>query len=204
MSEPTQDNDEDDLPRPARIGLFGGSFDPIHMGHIALAAEAREKAELGQVIFIPCARSPHKDQPTVASDKQRVAMILEAIDDLDWAQTSTVEMDRSSPSYSWETAEYFAAEHPEADLYWILGTDQWEKIETWSRPGILCDLLTFIVANRDDTPVRIRADWSQMALPFDHPASSTAIRSGAGQPDWLHPAVSEYIAEHGIYSHPTS
>ena len=203
MSEPDPDSLEEESFPPRRIGLFGGSFDPVHNGHMELASRAREIAELDEVIFIPCARSPHKDQPTVANDKQRVAMILEAIDDLDWATTSTVEMDRASPSYSWETAEYFAAEHPEADLYWILGTDQWENIENWSRPGILCDLLTFIIANRNDTPVRLRADWSQIELTFDHPASSTAIREGRGEPEWLHPEVIDNIAERGIYQSST-
>ncbi len=182
-----------------RIGLYGGSFDPIHMGHIALATQARELAELDTVVFVPCLRSPHKDKPTVASNKQREAMIMEAIEDLDWAQMSTIEIDRAPPSYSWETVEYFAAEHPEADLYWILGTDQWEKIETWARPGILCDLLTFIIATRNDTPVRDRADWSQITLPFDHPASSTAIRAGRGEQNWLPESVVAYIAEHAIY-----
>jgi len=186
-------------PPVRRIGLYGGSFDPIHTGHIELATEARDLAELDSVIFIPCLRSPHKDKPTVASNKQREAMIMEAIEDLDWAQMSTIEIDRAPPSYSWETVEYFAAEHPEADLYWILGTDQWEKIETWARPGILCDLLTFIIANRDKTPVRVRPDWSQITLSFDHPASSTAIRAGHGEPGWLPDSVAAYIAEHGIY-----
>ena len=182
-----------------RIGLFGGSFDPIHKGHLELATKARELLELDSIVFIPCRRSPHKDRPATASNKQRETMIMEAIDDLDWAQMSTVEIDRASPSYSWETAEYFATEHPEADLYWIVGTDQWEVIDTWARPGILCDLLTFIIANRDDVPVRTRPNWSQITLPFDHPASSTAIREGRGDPAWLPESVANYIAEHGIY-----
>lgn len=196
----------DDLPETSatspvrRIGLYGGSFDPIHLGHVELAAQARELAQLDSVIFIPCLRSPHKDQPSVASSKQREVMIMAAIRDLDWAQMSTIELDRAPPSYSWETVEHFAAEHPEADLYWILGTDQWEKIETWARPGILCDLLTFIIAKRDDTPVRDRPDWSQISLAFDHPASSTVIRAGHGEPNWLPESVAAYIAEHAIYA----
>ena len=168
-----------------KIALFGGTFDPIHSGHIALAEEARKAAQADRVLFIPCRQSPHKDRAPVATAAQRCEMIELALSSVDWAELSKVELDRDSTSFSWQTAEHFTELLPTAELYWILGTDQWSKIETWAEPDKLQQLLTFIVAMRNGDSIKTRPNWNHLPITFDHPASATAIRSGDYDPDWL-------------------
>lgn len=187
------------VPDESRIAIFGGSFDPVHRGHLAMAAAARERLSLEGVVFMPCAVSPFK-RGTVASGPQRLGMLEAAIRDeqLDWAAVSDFELNRPAPSYSWETARHFTATQPGVSWHWILGTDQWEQIERWAEPETLRTLLHFIVFTRAGAVVRDRPGWRYTAVEFAHPASSTAIRRDPGAcRDWLTPGVTA-LAQ-GIY-----
>lgn len=185
---------------PAKIALFGGTFDPIHQGHIALADQACQRIHADRVVFIPCRQSPHKTTAPGASAEQRCVMIELAIAPLDWAELSRVEIDRDSDSFSWQSAAYFADRFPEAELFWILGTDQWSKINSWAEPDKLRDNLTFIVAMRNGDSIEAHAGWKHLPLIFDHPANATAIRRGNYPPDWLNSSVADYIDRQSLYS----
>lgn len=143
-----------------------------------MVEKAREKFGLEEVIFVPCYQSPFKDA-THASGAQRYRMLEIAIEETgwSWARVSDYEINRPEPSYSWRTAEYFSAQNPDAELCWILGTDQWDVIEQWARPDQLRDLLNFIVVTREGADVIEREKWQYQEMAFEHPASSTAIRN---------------------------
>lgn len=184
-----------------RIAIFGGSFDPVHLGHLAMATAAREVAALAEVLFMPAAVSPFK-KGTVASAEQRHQMLSIALADegLDWSRVSDFEWKRPGPSYSWETARHFRSLEPDTEWCWILGTDQWEQIDRWAEPERLRESLHFLVFTREGQIVRDRAGWRHTAIPFAHPASSTAIRSDfAGHRDWLTPGVAAFAEKEGIY-----
>lgn len=182
-----------------KIALFGGTFDPIHNGHLALAEQARKLAQVDRVLFIPCRQSPHKDLAPIANAEQRCSMIEHALTPLEWAELSRAEVDRSTDSYSWQTAEHFAAQFPGTKIYWILGSDQWTKIETWAEPDHLREQLAFIVATRNGDSILPRPNWDYIPLAFEHPASSTEIRSGKYDSNWLPDPVDQYIRSHRIY-----
>jgi nicotinate-nucleotide adenylyltransferase len=191
--------------RPRRLCLFGGSFDPVHLGHTTLAAAAMDRCGLEKVLFIPAWRSPHKrdhDPPAPAAD--RLAMLQLALTDAPWAEVSRWEIDRAEPSYSWQTAEHFATlAGPDTDLCWLLGADQWASLHTWAHPEKLAAGLTFLVFPRGPEPIRPRPGFCHEPVDVRHSASSTAVRSAvrAGLPldGLVAPAVAGYIHRHGLY-----
>ena len=185
-----------------RIALFGGSYDPIHLGHLAIARAARNALELDLVVFIPCRQSPHKNTPTIASQEQRLKMLDLALAGETWATTDDLEFHLPEPSFSWVTAEAFLERYPGAQLYWLMGADQWMAIDTWDRPSHLSNLVQFIVHDRGHvaTPQKgFRANF----IHGHHPATATLIREQPGSAlarKWLHPDVVRYIREAGIYA----
>ena len=193
---------------PTNIALFGGTFDPPHLGHLDIAREAATRCALDRVIFIPCRQSPHKMDRSPVSSDDRIEMLRRCTSGEPWAEISRVEIDRDGPSYSWKTAEHFASLNPDARLHWILGEDQWSKLETWSRPERLRNLLTFIVFPRNGRDPAPRKGYRHHTLDLVHPASATEIRarlqSGARNDCSLHPSVSEYIRNHHLYEPTTS
>lgn len=187
---------------PCRIALFGGTFDPVHAGHLHLAAAAREALGLDEVRFIPCRISPHKagSEPTPAAE--RVEMLRLATADLLWVVVDETEVLREGPSYSWQTAEEMKARFPDARLFWIMGTDQWRALPDWARPERLAACVEFVVFSRGETP-EPRDGYVLHALPGGHPASATEIRraiaAGETPGRWLHPAVARHITRRGLY-----
>lgn len=189
---------------PQRIALFGGTFDPVHNGHLDLVALAKTTCQLDKVVFIPCARSPFKDNATAAEPEDRFAMLELAIAEKgwdDWASVSRFEIDREPPSYSWRTAEHFRETYPGAKLHWIVGGDQWEQIDRWAESEKLRDWLDFIVVTRSGSDTHPRPGWRATFLEFEHPSSATAIREGHAAPGWLPASVTDFIRKHGLYSH---
>lgn len=191
----------DPRPRP-RLCLFGGTFDPVHLGHLAIACAAKSALALDEVRFLPCRISPHKLDRRSASAVDRVTMLHLATRGLPWAVVDPLELEQPGPSYSWQTATTFRTQHPQARLFWLVGGDQWRELPTWARPDLLAATLEFIVVARDGV-IEPRPGWISHALPATHPASASAIRASAAagtlRTDWLDPAVADYLAEHQLY-----
>ena len=185
-----------------KIALFGGTFDPVHLGHIHLAKVAKSALGLDQVRFIPCRISPHKGGTVPTPAPQRVEMLRLATKDLPWAVVDDLETLREGPSYSWQTAEEMKARFPDAKLFWIMGTDQWEALPDWAHPERLAACVEFIVFARGKPPLP-REGYVLHPVDGTHPASATGIRAaitaGETQHRWLHPDVSRWIAEHQLY-----
>lgn len=190
------------MPKARRIALFGGTFDPVHLGHVHLAEAAKSALALDEVRFIPCRISPHKSgtNPTPAAD--RLEMLRLATRDLTWAVVDDCETRREGPSFSWQTAEAMKERFPDARLFWIMGTDQWDALHDWARPERLAACVEFIVFARGKPPSP-RVGYLLHALHGGHPASATGIReaiaAGETAHPWLHPDVSRWIADHGLY-----
>ena len=191
-----------------RIAIFGGTFDPVHQGHLEVAKQAVNVASLDRVIFLPCRQSPHKEVATGASELERLEMLQRATTEFSWAEVSSWEYHQPLPSYSWRAAEYFRGEFPEAELFWLMGQDQWEVIETWSRAEWLSELVTFIVhARQGEQPCANARDLTGeavFAISGDHPASSSAIRAlfaeGSEVPtNWLPYGVEEIVQKRELY-----
>lgn len=182
------------------IGLFGGTFDPIHLGHVTIATAAREAVPLDEVHFIPCRRSPAKSKATVAGMDERCAMIELAIAKLPWARLSRIELDRPGhqPGYSWQTVAAFRNARPGDRLFWILGEDQWNVIDTWARPDYLARAVTFVVFPRQGRPLP-RPGFRLIPLEVRHPASATAVRD-QGRVEFLDPKVKAYAERHRLYA----
>jgi nicotinate-nucleotide adenylyltransferase len=190
--------------RPSRIALFGGTFDPVHLGHTTIAEAALRQLDLDRVLFIPCRQSPHKEERSAATEEQRLEMLELALQDLPWAGISEIETFLPPPSYSWMTAECMREIFPTSRLFWLMGEDQWKVIETWSRPHHLAELVEFIVHNRGGQPSP-RPGFRAHFIDGHHPASGTALRESApGEliASWLHPDVARFIRNQGLYQAP--
>ncbi|MDB4673248.1 nicotinate (nicotinamide) nucleotide adenylyltransferase [Verrucomicrobiales bacterium] len=181
-----------------KTALFGGTFDPVHNGHLAIASAAVVQGKLDRVVFVPCFESPHKSGVKSADAAHRFAMLKLATADLPWAEVSDWEIQRETPSYSWQTAQHFSAE--DTELFWILGADQWVALERWSKPEVLAALLKFIVFPRDDIELAPKEGFQATFLETRHPASATEIRRLQGVSPHLAAPVSSYIKQHALYS----
>jgi len=180
-----------------KIGLFGGTFDPVHKGHIHLANLARETLALDEVRFIPCKISPHKTGTAPASPTDRLAMLELATADLPWAVIDEVELQSDQPDFSYQTAGKIRARFPAVSLFWIMGGDQWTALPTWKHPEKLAALVEFIVLARHDKPGP-RDGYRMHFLTVEHPASATAIRENSSS-EHLHHDVAACIRRHGLY-----
>lgn len=186
-----------------RVALFGGSFDPVHHGHLFIAQQAVDNCELDRVIFIPCWKSPHKAGEEISDSEDRVEMLRVATQGVTWAEVSEWEVSREEASYSWKTAEYFAAELGEdVELFWIVGTDQWGVIETWANPEVLARLVTFVVFPRGGV-AEPKDGFRMVQVDASFEASSTEVRrrvrAGEGIGDLTVPGVARVIRERGLY-----
>lgn len=185
-----------------RIGLFGGTFDPVHLGHVHLAQLAKEAAKLDEVRFLPCRISPHKLGGQTASPVDRVEMLRLATRDLPWAKVEEYELAGPEPSFSYLTAEALTAREPEVEWYWLLGGDQWDALPRWKHPERLAAVVTFLVLARGKTPQPMEG-FRMQEIAGDHPASATAIRAGIQRgeifTDWLSPGVAGYLERRHLY-----
>jgi len=190
------------MPDPAKIALFGGTFDPVHLGHMHLASLARDALALDEVRFIPCWISPHKSNAPHASGTERLEMLRLATSELPWAVADPCELHHEGPSFSFETARQSATAMPGARLFWIMGGDQWASLPHWRHPEILASLVEFIVLARGGDRPEPRPGHVLHVVRGEHPASATAIRGAihAGAPPrWLDPQVAAFIARRRLY-----
>ncbi len=182
-----------------RLGILGGSFDPVHHGHLILARAAREELGLDRVIFIPAALSPHKPGTTPAAAADRMAMLRLAIAGEPGFEASDAELRRPPPSYMVDTLRELTATNPGAEIVLLIGADNVAKFGTWNEPDEIRRLARIAVLDRaNGEPPR---EWPVVRRVID--ISSTGIRDrvAAGRSiRYLTPdAVCGYIAEHGLY-----
>ena len=203
-----------------RIGIFGGSFDPVHLGHLLVAECCREQAGLDRVVFVPAAVPPHKRDRTLAPAEDRLAMLRLATGGHDAFDVSTAEIDRGGVSWTVDTLADINAHHPAAELRLILGPDSLADLPTWRDPRRILDLAEPLVVERqslDDVPAlaavgpvagllgperlaRLVAGRVRMPA-IGIRASDVRERVAAGRSiRYLVPrAVEAYVRAHGLY-----
>ena len=130
------------------VGVLGGTFDPLHFGHLRAAEVARDALTLDRVLFVPAANPPHKQEATVTDVRARVEMLERALAGEADFELSRVEIDRKGPSYTIETLDELQAQHPTADLWFITGSDAFMEIRTWKDWEPLLDRYSFAVHER--------------------------------------------------------
>lgn len=194
-----------------RLGVFGGTFDPIHFGHLRMAEEARETFALDRVLFVPNFVSPFKLDRTMTPGALRVEMIRQAIVDNPYFAADSREIERVGPSYTVETLRGLKAENADAELFFLTGTDAVQGLPQWKSPEELLTLARFIAAARpgvqkQEVLASLPNAWEERILFLPMPEldiSSTDLRARAGEGKslrYLTPrAVEEFVREHRLY-----
>ncbi len=136
-----------------KIGILGGTFNPIHIGHLILADEVREKLSLDKVIFVPTYIPPHKQNSEVAAADERLRMVKAAIKGNKFFKTSDIEIKRKGPSYTVDTMEALNKKFPGEELYFITGSDLLKYLDEWKDFQELLRLVKFVVATRPGYPL---------------------------------------------------
>ncbi|TFZ05090.1 nicotinate (nicotinamide) nucleotide adenylyltransferase [Ramlibacter rhizophilus] len=196
-----------------RVGLFGGSFDPPHLAHVALARAAVEQLGLDTLHVLPTGQAWHKAR-SLSPAEHRLALARLAFDPVPRARVDARELRREGPTYTIDTLRELRREHPDAELVLVIGADQAEALHGWRDSAEIPRLATLAIAERarpSEGPVPFDAShvpggtWESVELP-PMPVSATAIRAlvGAGEPiDTLVPeGVARYIDQHHLYRSP--
>ena len=136
-----------------KIGILGGTFNPIHIGHLILAEEAREKLRLDKVIFVPTFLPPHKDNSDIAPAKDRLTMTKRAIKTNKYFLVSDIEIKRNGRSYTIDTIKEFKEKFQGDDLYFIIGSDLLKYLEEWKDLNEIIKMVKFITATRPGFPL---------------------------------------------------
>jgi nicotinate-nucleotide adenylyltransferase len=136
-----------------RVGVFGGTFDPIHTGHLILAEQCREQGRLDEVWFVPAPRPPHKDEPALTRFEQRVEMLALALAGNPAFRIDELEKERSGPSYTVETLAELRRRHPAHEFYLLVGSDTLHDLPHWYEPIRLLELAGLLVMARPNNPV---------------------------------------------------
>lgn len=195
-------------------GIMGGTFDPVHYGHLMAAEFARSEFKLAKVLLMLAARPPHKQEELILDEEHRLEMLKLAIGDNKLLEVSSLELNRPGRSYTIDTIKYFREHFPEKKIYFIMGSDALFTMHTWKQVNELSQLCKFIVVTRPgyllkkDDPQYARLPsglWdniSYLEIPgFDF--SSTDIRKRVSQDKPIKylvpPKVEQYIRHHGLY-----
>lgn len=197
-----------------RVGILGGTFNPIHIGHLILAERALEEYELDEILFIPTGKPYFKSASEVLDKKVRISMTGNAIEDNPNFALSTIETDREGNSYTYETLQILGKDNPDTRYYLILGADTLFQIEQWKHPEIIMSLAGILAAVRDDKSsedLKIKADELEVKygtevhiLRMPHIGVSSSdirerIRTGKNVRYMLPDKTLEYIEKNGLY-----
>lgn len=192
-----------------KVGLMGGTFDPVHIGHMLMAQYACEAAELDEVWFMPTNVPPHKEEAPGADARQRLAMAELAVDGHPRFRTTDVELRKGGISYSIDTVKLLIAQYPECRFYYIIGADMVRYLPKWYKIEELAKLVTFVGLGRpgyehetERLPAWLRAAVRKADMPLIE-LSSTDIRrrraEGKSVRYMVPDRVNDYIEGNGLY-----
>jgi nicotinate-nucleotide adenylyltransferase len=161
-----------------RLGVFGGSFDPVHLGHLILAEQCREQARLDQVLFVPAARPPHKQGRALTPFLQRAEMLALAIAGHAAFQVCEIEKDRPGPSYTVDTLAALQILHPDAELFLLVGTDMARDLPSWYQPVRILELATLVSVGRPGAEVAgLEEVQRKVSLPEGRPLRHQLVQA---------------------------
>jgi nicotinate-nucleotide adenylyltransferase len=192
------------------IGILGGTFNPPHRGHLALARHAQAELGLERVLLMPAHSAPHKGEEGDPGPERRLEMCRLAVDGEAGLEACALEIERGGPSYTVDTLRAIKQSDPEAELTFILGADMARTLPAWREPRVLVELAGLAVAEREDAgrrevlralaPLGARVRFLGMGM---LEVSSSQVRelveAGESIEGLVAPAVAEYIAAHGLY-----
>ena len=190
----------------ARVGVFGGSFNPIHHGHLLLADEVRELLGLDRVLFVPAGAPPHKSAAGLAPAADRHAMVRLAVADHPGLAVSDVELRRPGPSYTVDTLRALLAREPGIRLTLLLGADAAAEIDAWHQAEAIPSLATVVVFARAGVPVpssRLIARTIEVpGIAISATEIRRRVREGRHIRYWVPDPVAEYVTRHRLYLDP--
>ena len=193
-----------------RLGIYGGTFDPVHYGHLLAAEQCRERCALDELWFMPAAVPPHKRDESISPGQQRAEMLELAVAGMPQFRVSRMELERTGPSYTVDTLAELVRAEPERALFLILGADSVSDFPTWREPRRIAELATLVVVNRGRTPPDLNClldlTGGREPIVVSMPAvdlSATDIRRRVHEREsirFMTPrAVEIYIQEHRLY-----
>jgi len=189
-----------------RLGVFGGTFDPVHVGHLVAAVNARHALGLDRVLLVVANQPWQKHARAVTPAPDRFAVVEAAVTNMEGLEASAVEVERGGPSYTADTLDELSRRYPDAELFLVIGADVADELDSWERMEAVRELATLVVVNRPGVrPTKPLSGWK--AVSVEIPAldiSSTDLRARAanGRPlDFLvpEPAV-RLIRQRGLYA----
>jgi nicotinate-nucleotide adenylyltransferase len=190
--------------QPAKVGVFGGTFDPPQNGHIAVAQAVLDCLQLDLVLFVPAGDPWQKQEPSSAAD--RVEMVNLAIQGIDKFVVSTVDIDRAGPTYTVDTLRDIANQFPHSQLYFIMGDDAFAGITSWKDFNKLGEFATLVVVSRHGNSPEVPATLSPSvnlleisALPISSTLCRERIANGDSLEGLVPEQVAEYVANHKLY-----
>jgi len=184
-----------------RIGIYGGTFDPIHHAHLIFAREAREMLALEKIIFVPAAISPGKDSP-VASAEMRLSMLRAAIKGETGLVVDECELNRPPPSYTIDTIEEIRRREADSEIYYLIGEDNLSGLANWHRFDRLQKMVRFVVLDRTGTQTNHPYQVVHRRIDISATEIRKRIASGRSIRYLVPPAVEEIIRQSNLYREP--
>lgn len=191
-----------------RIGVFGGTFDPVHIGHLVVAERVRQDQVLDKILFVPCAIPPHKLDEEISTDRHRLEMLRLAVGGNPGFEVSDIELKRGGVSYTVDTLRELHERSPHAELFLLVGADNIREFHTWREPLRIAALATILVLTRPGYVPSFDRDMPRDRIEVcevpEIGVSATEIRrricDGRGCRYLVPDAVIGYIADHGLYA----
>lgn len=198
----------------SRIGIMGGTFNPIHNAHVAMAKQAYKQADLDKVLFMPSKNPPHKSSANILPENERAKMVKLAIKDIPYFNYSDFEIKREGTTYSAQTVELLHQQYPDDKFFFIMGADSFFQIETWYHPEQIMKRVVLLPVGRDDSDrVKMENQSRHLGEKYDakvkliemdkmHISSSNIRKMISEDKDvskFLSPSVLNYIKRNNFY-----